>query len=97
MLDGVEIGGTRTQGPGRYTPKIVRMGLALVPQGDACSRPDGAPEHLDSGAYTKRAWRERSSGASRCCGIFLPLAKLLTSRSASCPAASGAWWPGARR
>jgi branched-chain amino acid transport system ATP-binding protein len=35
MLNGTEIGGTRSQGPGRYTHKIVRMGLALMPQGDA--------------------------------------------------------------
>src|SRR5246127_1857732 len=34
-LNGVEIGGTRSQGSGRYTHKIVRMGLALMPQGDA--------------------------------------------------------------
>src|SRR5207248_3480621 len=33
-LNGVEIGGTRTQGPGRYTHKIVRLGLAPMPQGD---------------------------------------------------------------
>ncbi len=76
-LNGVRIGGTRTQGPGRYTHKIVRMGLALMPQGDALFHGLSVADHLDSGAYTKRAWRERKQRRERVLGIFLPLRKLL--------------------
>jgi len=76
-LNGVEIGGTRTQGPGRYTHKIVRMGLALMPQGDALFHGLSVADHLDSGAYTKRAWRERKQRREHVLGIFLPLRKLL--------------------
>ncbi|SVB44650.1 uncharacterized protein METZ01_LOCUS197504, partial [marine metagenome] len=35
MLNGVQIGGQRTQGPGRMTHRIARQGVALMPQGDA--------------------------------------------------------------
>ena len=76
-LNGVEIGGTRTQGPGRYTHKIVRMGLALMPQGDALFHGLSVADHLDSGAYTKRAWRERKQRREHVLGIFQPLRKLL--------------------
>ena len=76
-LNGVEIGGTRTQGPGRHTHKIVRMGLALMPQGDALFHGLSVADHLDSGAYTRRAWRERKQRRERVLGIFLPLRKLL--------------------
>jgi len=48
-LNGVEIGGTRSQGP----------------------------DHLDSGAYTKRAWRERKQRREHVLAIFPPLQKLL--------------------
>jgi branched-chain amino acid transport system ATP-binding protein len=77
-LDGVEIGGTRSQGPGRYTHKIVRMGLALMPQGDALFHGLTVADHLDSGAYTPRAWRERKLRRERVLGIFPPLEKLLS-------------------
>jgi branched-chain amino acid transport system ATP-binding protein len=76
-LNGVEIGGTRSQGPGRYTHKIVRMGLALMPQGDALFHGLTVADHLDSGAYTPLAWRERKQRRERVLGIFPPLAKLL--------------------
>jgi branched-chain amino acid transport system ATP-binding protein len=77
-LNGVEIGGTRSQGPGRYTHKIVRMGLALMPQGDALFHGLTVADHLDSGAYTSLAWRERKQRRERVLGIFPPLGKLLT-------------------
>ena len=32
VLNGHEVGGTRSQGSGRYTHRAVRHGLALVPQ-----------------------------------------------------------------
>jgi len=77
-LNGIEIGGTRSQGPGRYTHKIVRMGLALMPQGDALFHGLTVADHLDSGAYTKRAWRERKQRREYVLGIFPPLQKLLS-------------------
>jgi branched-chain amino acid transport system ATP-binding protein len=76
-LNGAEIGGTRSQGPGRYTHKIVRMGLALVPQGDALFHGLTVADHLDSGAYTKRAWRERKQRREHVLSIFPPLQRLL--------------------
>jgi branched-chain amino acid transport system ATP-binding protein len=76
-LNGVEIGGTRSQGPGRYTHRIVRMGLALMPQGDALFHGLTVADHLDSGAFTVRAWRERKQRRARVLGIFPPLEKLL--------------------
>ena len=90
-LNGVEIGGTRTQGPGRYTHKIVRMGLALMPQGDALFHGLSVADHLDSGAYTKRAWRERKQRRERVLRSSCRCASCWTSRWASSPAASGAW------
>ena len=77
MLNGVEIGGTRSQGPGRHTHKIVRLGVALMPQGDALFHGLSVADHLDSGAYTKRAWRERKQRRERVLAIFPPLRKLL--------------------
>jgi branched-chain amino acid transport system ATP-binding protein len=76
-LNGVEIGGARSQGPGRYTHRIVRMGLALMPQGDALFHGLSVADHLDSGAFTKQAWRERRQRRERVLGIFPPLEKLL--------------------
>ena len=77
LYNGVEIGGTRSQGPGRNTHKIVRMGVALMPQGDALFHGLTVSDHLDSGAYTPKAWRERKQRRERILGIFPPLEKLL--------------------
>jgi branched-chain amino acid transport system ATP-binding protein len=77
-LNGTEIGGTRSQGPGRYTHRIVRMGLALMPQGDALFHGLTVADHLDSGAFTPRAWRERKQRRERVLRIFPPLEKLLS-------------------
>ena len=64
-LNGIEVGRTRSQGPGRYTHQIVRAGLALIPQGDEIFHGLTVEEHLDSGAFTARAWRERAERKQR--------------------------------
>lgn len=76
-LRGREIGGTRSQGAGRNTHRIVRMGLALMPQGDALFYGLTVADHLDSGAYTRRTWHERKARRERILEIFPPLRKLL--------------------
>lgn len=76
-LDGYEVGRTRSQGPGRYTHQIVRRGLALIPQGDEIFHGLTVEEHLDSGAFTPRAWAERKQRKERILAIFPPLEKLM--------------------
>ena len=77
LLNGFEVGRTRSQGPGRYTHQIVRRGLALIPQGDEIFHGLTVEEHLDSGAYTKAAWRERAARKQKILRIFPPLEKLM--------------------
>lgn len=77
LLRGHEIGGTRTQGPGRNTHRIVRLGLAHMPQGDAIFPGLTVAQHLDCGAYTRQAWRERAQRRAALLEIFVPLQKLL--------------------
>jgi len=77
ILNGHEVGGTRSQGPGRYTHRVVRHGLALMPQGDEIFHGLTVREHLDSGAFTRRAWRERAARRERVLAIFPPLRPLL--------------------
>ena len=77
LLNGHEVGGTRSQGPGRYTHRVVRHGLALMPQGDEIFHGLTVEEHLDSGAFTPRAWRERKQRKLRILEIFPPLVKLM--------------------
>ncbi|WP_448045051.1 ABC transporter ATP-binding protein [Bradyrhizobium liaoningense] len=76
-LNGKEVGRTRSQGPGRYTHEIVRAGLALIPQGDEIFHGLTVEEHLDSGAYTAVAWRDRAARKRRILEIFPPLRKLM--------------------
>lgn len=76
-LNGVEVGRTRSQGPGRYTHEVVRQGLALIPQGDEIFHGLTVEEHLDSGAFTPRAWKERAQRKQRVLEIFPPLKKLM--------------------
>lgn len=79
QLLGHEIGGTRTTGPGRYTHRIVRLGLAHMPQGDAIFPGLTVAQHLDCGAYTKAAWKQRHQRKEELLAIFEPLKKLLKS------------------
>ena len=76
LLNGRQIGRTRSQGPGRYTHQIVRQGLAIMPQGDEIFQGLTVEEHLDSGAFTPEAWRERArSGRNACWGSLNLFAK----------------------
>ena len=73
---GQEIGGARSTGEGRKTPYITRLGIAMTPQGDAIFPGLTVREHLDCGAYTKLAWRQRSARRDMVMDIFTPLQKL---------------------
>lgn len=75
-LRGEEIGERRMTAPGRRTHKIARHGLALIPQGDAIFPGLTVEQNLLSGAFTKRAWRERQERMARVLDIFPPLEKL---------------------
>lgn len=77
LLNGEQIGRTRSQGPGRYTHQIVRKGLALMPQGDEIFTGLTVEEHLDSGAFTREAWRDRAARKERVLDLFAPLRKLM--------------------
>ena len=77
MLNGVQIGGQRTHGPGRMTHRIARQGVALMPQGDAMFIGLTVRQHLDAGAFTRKAWSERRKRRDRILDIFPPLRKLL--------------------
>lgn len=76
-LNGKEVGYTRSQGPGRFTHLVVRQGLALIPQGDEIFHGLTVEEHLDSGAFTPRAWKERAARKRKILKIFPPLVKLM--------------------
>lgn len=76
-LNGVEVGRTRSQGPGRYTHQVVRCGLALMPQGDEIFFGLTVEEHLDSGAFTRRAWSEREVRKAKILRTFPQLKKLM--------------------
>ena len=77
MFNGKQIGRTRSQGPGRYTHLIVREGLAIMPQGDEIFHGLTVEEHLDSGAFTKHAWKTRKQRKEQVLELFEPLKKLL--------------------
>ena len=76
LLNGAEIGGARSTGPGRKTPAIVRAGLAMTPQGDAIFPGLSVAQHLDCGAYTVKAWKDRKARRDMVFDIFPPLRKL---------------------
>lgn len=75
-LNGEEIGGSRSTGPGRQTSAIVRKGMAMTPQGDAIFPGLTVRQHLDCGAYSRLAWRERHKRRDMVMDIFPPLRQL---------------------
>lgn len=77
LLNGKEVGRTRSQGPGRFTHLVVREGLALIPQGDEIFHGLTVEEHLDSGAFTPAAWKGRAERKKKILKIFPPLVKLM--------------------
>jgi branched-chain amino acid transport system ATP-binding protein len=77
LLNGKEIGGRRTQGPGRKTHQIARMGVAMMPQGDAIFPGLTVRQHLDAGAFSRTAWRERRERREHILEIFPPLRDLM--------------------
>lgn len=78
-LRGREVGGERAEGPGRHTHRIVRLGLAHMPQGDAIFPGLTVAQHLDVGAYTAAAWRARRERRTQLLEVFAPLKPLLGS------------------
>ena len=77
LFNGVQIGRTRSQGPGRYTHLIVRQGLAIMPQGDEIFHGLTVEEHLDSGAFTRQAWSTRKTRKEQVLDLLEPLRPLL--------------------
>ena len=75
-LAGEEIGGARSLGAGRRTPGLVRKGIAVAPQGDAIFPGLSVRKHLECGAFSKLAWRERRMRIERVFDIFPPLRPL---------------------
>ena len=55
----------------------MRAGLALIPQGDEIFHGLTVEEHLDSGAFTPRAWRERAQRKQRILKYSRLLRKLM--------------------
>lgn len=75
-LAGEEIGGARSLGAGRRTPVLVRKGIGVAPQGDAIFPGLSVRKHLECGAFSKLAWRERQTRIERVFDIFPPLRPL---------------------
>ncbi|MEX0340608.1 MAG: ABC transporter ATP-binding protein [Arenibacterium sp.] len=75
-LEGKEIGGTRSLGAGRRTPGLIKRGIGVAPQGDAIFPGLSVRKHLECGAHTRAAWRDRQARIDRVFDIFPPLRPL---------------------
>lgn len=75
-LDGQEIGGTRSLGAGRRTPALIKRGIGVAPQGDAIFPGLSVRRHLECGAHTRQAWRERRARIEQIFEIFPALRPL---------------------
>ena len=64
------------RGSGWRTPGIVRLGVAMTPQGDAIFPGLTGRQHLDCGAWSRRAWKERAKRREAIFDLFPPLRKL---------------------
>ena len=73
---GEEIGGIRSFGAGRRTAKLVKMGMSVAPQGDAIFPGLTVKQHLNCGAFTKIAWKDKEKRIEMIFDIFPPLKKL---------------------
>ena len=69
-LDGEEIGGSRSLGAGRRTAGLVKKGIGVAPQGDAIFPGLSVRKHLECGAHTKSAWRNRRERIEEIFEIF---------------------------
>ena len=75
-LDGEEIGGSRSLGAGRRTAGLVKKGIGVAPQGDAIFPGLSVRKHLECGAHTKSAWRNRRERIEEIFEVFPPLRHL---------------------
>ncbi len=75
-LNGEEIGGTRSLGAGRRTAALVKKGIGVAPQGDAIFPGLSVRKHLECGAHTKSAWRNRRQRIEEILEVFPPLRNL---------------------
>ena len=75
-LDDEEIGGTRSLGAGRRTAALVKKGIGVAPQGDAIFPGLSVRKHLECGAHTKSAWRNRGRRTDEIFQVFPPLRNL---------------------
>ncbi len=75
-LNGEEIGGTRSLGAGRRTAALVKKGIGVAPQGDAIFPGLSVRKHLECGAHTKSAWRNRRQRIEEIFEVFPPLRNL---------------------
>lgn len=75
-FEGHEIGGTRSLGAGRRTAGLVKRGIAVAPQGDAIFPGLSVRKHLECGAHSKKAWRDRRARIEKVFDLFPPLRPL---------------------
>jgi ABC-type branched-subunit amino acid transport system ATPase component len=90
VFDGVEIGGTRSLGEGRRTPGIVRLGVAMTPQGDAIFPGLTVKQHLDAPIPRRRGAIARCA-ATTSTTFFRNSRRLSRPMSASSLAGNDAW------